>query len=214
MSGDNPPGRALAWAETHKPQAAAAAAGAGVLAYALWKRRQDAAAGDAGTAVAATDGNPLNTAGIASPDTSATDDANDFQTELSALQSEIDSGLANPVAPTAPKPAEPALPKNIKTIVRKTGDTLAKIAKRVYGTDAPWAINELKKANPDLKTFSPNDPLNFFAGHVVNAPKASIKANEPRNQPGYKPAPKKPAPKKPAPKKPAPSRRRRQPVTG
>lgn len=167
-----PPGKISAWVQTHKPEAGAAGGGLLLVAFAIYRRRAAAAAGDTSSAAdASTD--PGQTAGIVSPDTSADDEANSYQDGLDQLQSAIDTALANPTAPAAPKAPGRSLSSTFGTDIRKTGDTLDKIAMRVYGSDAPWAIAELKAANPDLRSFDPKSLLNLFAGFAVKVPKAA-----------------------------------------
>lgn len=205
----SPPGRVSAWLQTHKQQAAAGAAGVAVAGFALYRRHAAAAA--AGTGAAPTDSSGLAGYGTSTvgqtPDTSGTDYGNQFQDALNQLQGEIDNLGATPATPTAPKPApkpvtrkapapSPVPKPGTGTYKIRHGDTLAKIAQRLFGSSDPWALHDLRKSNPIFRTFDRTDSLNHYAGHTLKIPKATPPPTKKKPQSAKHAAPKKHEPPK------------------
>lgn len=227
--------RASAWLRAHRTEAAiGGAGGAGVIALALMRRHSATAntADTSGTAASTTpvagltpsgsydgtggsagdgsSGQPLGDY-IAGLDSDLTQQLGGLGTQLGGIQDTLTS-LGEPHPPAAPTPTPKRtflkgskLTKGAQTYAIRPGDTVADIARKVYGTQAAWAINEIKKHNPILASFGDKASLSHYHGHLVDV--APAKLPVPKKHPAPKPAPKhKPAPRRAAPK-PAPRRK-------
>lgn len=162
----SPPSGASAWVQTHKPQAAGAAAVVAVAGFALYRRAHPTAA-DAATAAAAVS---PDVAGLSSPDTSATDIQNAVQGQINDALTAINGQLNKP-APPAPPAAPPPAPKPgavIYKIVKK--DTISIISNKVYGRNDLYTRNLIRAANPVLAGFTANLSLSYFAGNTIKIP--------------------------------------------
>lgn len=187
----SPLDRASEWVRTHKPAAAGGAGAVVVLGLALRRRHAAAGAGDAGPNTA---GSPAGTVGNVQGDPTdlRTEIENSVADQLAQQQAAFDAQLANkPKPPNTRKPVPPApRPGSFRYTVR-AGDTLAKIAQRLFGEHDARTINALKHANPLFGSFGDSASLSYYAGNSIAVPKLPLNPRKP------KPKPKRPKPREP-----------------
>lgn len=148
------PGKAGAWVQAHKKPLAIGAAAAAVGLLALYERSKSATGATGAT----------STLPAAVPNSIARWDA------LEAANVRLRNELRDAKKPHGQRkpPPVPRPGANRYTIVH--GDTLARVAAKVYGVDTVAALSLIRLANPVLAGFTRNASLDHYAGHTIRIP--------------------------------------------
>jgi len=193
-AGGSPLDRASEWVREHRGAAAGGAGAVAVLGLALHRRH--AASTAAGGAGPNTAGSPTGTVGNVQgdPTDTRTEIENFVADQLAQQQAEINAQLAaaKPKPPNTRKPVTPAPRPGSFRYTVSAGDTLAKIAQRLFGEHDARTIAALKHANPILASFGDSASLNYYAGHSIAVPKLTLNPRKPKPKKKPRPKPREP----------------------